>query len=205
MPIELTNAKVRSAIVKAGIREPSPGKLHLCGVRGATVGDHNRQIARTDNRPNRYNDAIIVFGEALEAFCATTDPGATFTKRPANPKGCAHLEPGGPYFYQRGIHRGKRALVQASGVEIRRDRDRDGVAELGEPVYRNQRIGLNIHRGAMLRSMGKSGTIAVGSWSAGCQVIVANWWPLFWQHIEDTDQVLFAYYLVQASAFEWGD
>jgi hypothetical protein len=173
----ITNSIIRAAIERAGLPEPEPGRLHLCGVRVGAQGS------------DRYDDLLLVFGTELHSFPCTVDPGRTFTLRPEHPQGCAHLT-WGRWRYRIGTHKGRAALVQAAPVTVRRDRDRDGVAEAGEPLSSGW-LGLNIHRGGSSPS--------VGSWSAGCQVLPERSFVAFWKLIEASGQREFWYYLLPDS------
>ena len=173
----LSNQIIRAAIAQAGLPDPAPGELHLCGVRVGAQGS------------DRYDDLLFVFGSRLDSFPCTVDPGRTFSAHPENPQGCAHLT-WGRWRYRQGLHKGKPALVQAAPVTVRRDRDRDGVAEANEPLDTGM-FGVNIHRGGS--------SPAVGSWSAGCQVIPVAHWGRFWNLISASGQEEFWYYLLPDS------
>jgi hypothetical protein len=189
--IDLTNGLLREFLRREGHR-PADGKLHIVGLRGADRRGP-RTIERNANEHDRYNDTLCVFGTALECFRATVDPGATWTRNPSNPRGAAHLI-NGRWFYQWGTHRGRRALVQAAPVTVRRDRDRDGEDEGGEPLDTGW-FGVNVHPGGTAPT--------VGAWSAGCQVLWGGWsgqpWRRFVQLLEASKQSCFDYYLVDAS------
>ena len=199
MTITLTNEVLRRACEKQlGIR-PEDGKLHIFGIRGASRFAPPNTVQFHDNPPDLWNDTIGVFGTQLAAYPGTTDPGAIPAKRPTNPGGAAYLLPG-RYRYKRGKHRGKWALVQASGVNVRRDRDRDGRPENNEPISYNVWIGLNCHRGGV--------GIHVADWGAGCQVVKGQYWDLFYAPIIDCDpppyigDVKFDYWLLDRRGFE---
>jgi hypothetical protein len=191
----LSNTIIRTGLRNLGLPEPEPGKLHLLGVRGA-VPHGTDAISLRPNVPDAYNDTLCVFGVTFGLFLASTDPGAHWTAHPSNPRGAAHLLPG-CYLYQKGIHKGRPALVQAAGVDVRRDSDRDGKAEPHEPIQRGVWIGLNIHAGGA--------TPSVGAWSAGCQVVKGGWggkpWLRFWDLIEQSGKDRFRYWLVDGEAF----
>ncbi len=184
--IVLDNAKIRATIERLGYPPAEPGRLHLLGVRGAIPAGASR-LATTENRIDLWNDSIGCFGTVLRFFTATTDPGAFYSRNPTNVKGCAHLV-NGCWLYQKGLHKKLPALVQAAKVTVRRDRDRDGTAEPGEP-YDTGFFGIDVHRGGSARN-------PVGKWSAGCQVLAREGWGAFWDIIETSPQERFRYYLI---------
>lgn len=190
MAIEITNNLIRSYLERLG-HAAAPGRLHILGLRGADCLGPTT-ITRNRNEPNRYNDTICLFGTHLECFRATVDPGRTWTRNPSNPKGAAHLE-NGRWQYRFGPHRKRPALVQAGPVVVRRDRDRDDLAEPGEPLDRGW-FGINIHAGGTAPT--------VDAWSAGCQVIAGGWtgkpWTRFYRLLKASGQGEFEYFLVDA-------
>ena len=118
-----------------------------------------------------YDDSLfVVFKRAFGAFNrvvwveirlpCSVDPGFYYTDRPMRSDGAAHICPG-QYrgAYSIGIHKGNTALVQVGPVSVRRDTDRDGVAE---SVVSTGIFGINIH------DSGRSMPASVGRWSAGC-------------------------------------
>lgn len=196
--IVLTNQLLRDYLVqKRGAERPAEGKLHLIGIRGAVpvsaapTGCVAVQLIR--NTPNDYNDAIGVFGTELRLFTGSVDPGSTWTLRPSNPNGCAHLL-NGHWRYQLGPHRGKPALVQAGPVKVWRDRDRDHARDPHEMVDTGW-FGINIHAGGVSPD--------VDAYSAGCQVIHGGWagkpWKTFYGLCKASGQRTFDYYLVDGA------
>jgi hypothetical protein len=188
--LALTNSRIRGYLATLGYA-PGPELLHLLGVSGAVpVAPDTLEL-----RPERldvWDSAIGCFGTVLALYLGTTDPGAYYTRNPQNPQGAAHLIDG-RWLYTRGLHKGKPALVQAAAVTVRRDRDRDGQPEPNEPLDRGF-FGINIHKG------GKA-SLPVGSWSAGCQVVVSGDWGAFWGHVETFPQTRYEYYLVTGTKF----
>lgn len=194
--VKLTNDLIRTVIAGLGMPKPELGLLHVMGVRSAAPREKTLLVEQI-NRPNYYDDTILLFGSALSLFRATVDPGSTYTKKPLNPGGAAHLI-NGAYRYKLGLHKGRSALVQAGPVRIWRDADRDHERDANEKAEEVGYFGINIHAG--------SGQI-VGAASAGCQVIGGGWsgepWQRFMRFISDSRQTSFRYYLVDGSAF-WG-
>jgi hypothetical protein len=121
----------------------------------------------TGNLPDRYNDSVILFwcdanGQHVASHQATTQPGRFYTRHPLNPHGAAHLL-WGHHFYRRGKHRGKPALVSASGLDrVWRDADGDFSQDPDEIVHTG-RFGIHLHAGGEAESIGR--------WSAGCIAI----------------------------------
>jgi hypothetical protein len=186
--LTLTNARIREALAALGYPAPAPGQLHLLGVRGAVPVSAN-VLRPGANHLDRYDDSLVLFGTTLHAYRATVDPGKRYTDQPQNAAGCAHLV-NGYWRYQRGLHKGIPALIQAAPVTVRRDRDRDGDDEAGEPVETGM-FGINLHPGG-------NGAQPVGPWSAGCQVIPREGWPSFWEHVLASGQRHFGYWLLDA-------
>lgn len=118
---------------------------------------------RGKNDRKIYDDAIfLVSHDFYRSFTANCDPGAFRN-------GIANLvaRPTKPYLYKVGIHgwskppsRRYTALVQASGVDIKRDGKRT--------IERNQWRGINIHKGGY-------STVS----SLGCQTIYPSQWEEF--------------------------
>lgn len=195
MPVvTLTNSLIRAVCEEHGFGRPKDGILHVVGIRNAQPhGDTAITVGGTP-RLDKWDDTVGCFGAALEVYTATTDPSRYWTVHPENPLGAAWLIPG-KYNYRVGYHKTKTnpALVQNGPVAVRRDRDRDGRPEYGEPTDVGW-FGIHIHRGGR-------GSLPVGRWSAGCQVIVAEDWPVFWDHIEASGQQEFQYWLLLAQWF----
>ncbi|MBZ0266148.1 hypothetical protein K8I28_15940 [bacterium] len=113
---------------------------------------------------NSWNDCIVVAkGSLIHPFRCTTDPG--IPKHP-NPKGIAWLSTGQVYRFQRGLHRGRPALIQAEPFII--DRYPPGVTP--DSSTRKVRDGpgfftINIHDAFPVIED------EVNGWSAGCIAI----------------------------------
>ncbi len=139
-----------------------PQELNLIGVRKA------------NSQADCFDDVVHVWyttaaGAVLHhVFRATTHPGRYWLQHPQNASGTAILEPG-QYVdaYCLGLHRGRyEALVQAKPVVVRRDNNRNEVADYTGCPTETGLFGINIHRAA---ARGVTGL--VGRYSAGCQVI----------------------------------
>jgi hypothetical protein len=184
--IQLSNRLLRLAFSLKGI-EVEEGILGIFGIRGAIPSD-GLSLEIVPNELNVANDTIGLVGTELRTYRGSVDPGMTYTLKPTNPLGCAHLQLG-KWRYGLGRHRGKAALVQRGEVTVRRDKDKDGKAEPLEKTYSGW-YGINIH--AMGRSM------TVGPFSAGCQVIQGGWdgvqWTQFMRLIRESGQQEFWYY-----------
>lgn len=156
--LTLSNAFLRLAAERLYGKRPEDERLHLVGIRDASPAGASA-VEVHPPRPNRFDDTLGAFGSGWLLIPGTVDPGATWAKRPQNPRGTAHLVPG-VWTYELGLHKGKRAFVQAGPVTVRRDRDRDGRPENTEPLDSGF-FGVNGHR------MGRNGP-TVDAWSAGC-------------------------------------
>lgn len=186
--LTLNNDRIRRYLASIGYEAPLE-RLHLLGIRSASpVGSETIELH--EERSNQYDDTLCVFGSGFALFPATVDPGRTWTRKPSNPRGAAHLK-FGAYDYQRGLHRGKPALVQAGPVTVWRDTDRDGTLDPGDFQADRGWFGINLHRGGSRPT--------VDSWSAGCQVIPAGHWNRFWNLIEQSGQSRFKYYLIDGN------
>lgn len=187
--VRLDNAALRAVISEHLKVMPADGKLHLWGAPGARPKGE-MAIEQTPDTFDVFSDVIGCFGVSWLLCRGTTAPGRTYTGRPLNKLGAAHLMPGA-WLYKPGLHKGKKALVQAAPVRVQRDQDRDGTAEPGEPIQVGN-FAVNIHRGG-------SAKLPVGSWSAGCQVIVGEDFPAFLALCEQSKQSEFNYYLLESS------
>jgi hypothetical protein len=106
--------------------------------------------------------------ETLKVYPNTTQPGVYWLKHPLNSLGTAVLKPG-QYVnsHSIGFHQNKadhKALVQTGPVVVYRDGDLDNNAE-EQGTEQKGLFGINIH-GANKNIK----TMAIGKWSAGCQV-----------------------------------
>ncbi|MBN2378687.1 peptidoglycan-binding protein [candidate division WOR-3 bacterium] len=147
-------------------------------------------IELVENVPDRYNDCVVLFWKqvessvgdngilgggrleesgvlrALRVLRATTEPGRYYTQLEPHPAGAAHLV-WGRHIYKPGKHRGRPALVSASGLDrVWRDRDADFTQDMSERVYVG-RFGIHVHAGG-------SGS-SIGRWSAGCIAIAGGY------------------------------
>jgi hypothetical protein len=186
--VPVNNQVIRLAFELKGI-EVEKGELGVFGLRGVVPCSDGKHVQIVPNAFNKANDTIGLVGTAFRLFRGSVDPGATYTQRPLNKNGCAHLQLG-KYRYSLGLHRGEHlALVQAGPVRIIRDQDKDGLAEVFEPKEFGH-FGINIH------AMGASPD--VGPWSAGCQVIQGGWAGAEWQEflglLQRSGQRQFWYY-----------
>jgi hypothetical protein len=204
MAFRATNEMHRDYIKACGFKAPEPGAPFLWGMRGAVpLSPNSQELSLRNGRPFLYDDVIGIGGPIWRAYQGSVDPGSYYTAKPMNRKGAAHLvaldseaRRGNVYRYKKGMHgsgsRGRMAFVQAAGVNIIRDLDRDGIAEGFEPYQANVWIGLHIHDGGS--------NLDVGSWSAGCQVIrnvggaYAEYRAAGYQFLQDEDDWL-PYYL----------
>ncbi len=105
--------------------------------------------------------------ERLKIWTITCDPGAYWLNNPLSTLGTAVLKPGQWVdCWALGNHQGKTdhpALVQVGRITVYRDNDKDSLAE--ESKEESGLFGINIHR-----SNANGKTMAIGKWSAGCQV-----------------------------------
>ncbi len=186
------------------------GWVNLVGLRGFT-GDR-----ANGNTFDRYNDTLILAlnepgkhdedlpNIRLYQFTASVDPG--LLKKP-KPEGVAHLLPG-HYRYRLGLHHQREeALVQAARVTIARFFDplqpqpgQQASESKNQPRLPKREtgwFGIHIHRGGM--------GLKVGEWSAGCQVIQGNQWPLFLSLVKEAGnagQQEFGYTLLNGAAVQ---
>jgi hypothetical protein len=151
----------------------------LCLEGAAPLPELEGLIGLNPNAPDLYNDCVVLFWReadeleknegvlrvlrgVLRVLRATTEPGRYYTRIDPHPGGAAHLV-WGHHAYKRGRHRGKPALVSASGLDrVWRDRDGDFSQDMTERVYIG-RFGIHVHAGGTAQSIGR--------WSAGCIAI----------------------------------
>lgn len=163
-PGTLTAEVILNSMTRLGyatFQDRHPYDLNLFGIR-------NR-----NPRAGRFDDLLgCVFRDAhlnwnCEVWPATTDPGLYYLENPTRVQGTAILVPG-QYrgVYRLDMHSGKYlALCQRNGpVTVARDRNRDGQLDWDSPTESGM-FGINIHRSSLTGN-----TLAVGKWSAGCQV-----------------------------------
>jgi hypothetical protein len=173
------------------------GKARLVGIRGAVPFSHD-QISLRGNELDHWNDTIGIWGSDWRLMTGTVEPGLYYTQHPENANGAAHLigleeAQGDVWKFKWGMHKGKyEALVQAEAFKVRRDRDRDGIAEPTEPIDSGD-FGIHVHYGGEMWSVGK--------WSAGCQVLFGGGsadspWAEFKKVLKATGQSTFDYYLI---------
>ncbi len=106
--------------------------------------------------------------ERLKFWTITCDPGTYWLNNPMSTLGTAVLKPGQWVdCWALGLHQNKAdhpALVQVNKITVYRDNDKDNLSE-EQGTEENGLFGINIHRS---NASGK--TMAIGRWSAGCQV-----------------------------------
>lgn len=152
-----------------------PDGLNILCLEGArAVPGLDGLVGVNLNKPDRYNDCMVLFyrelrqtiedkrwdgGYRVRLLRVTTEPGRYYTLTKPHPLGAAHLV-WGHHLYKPGTHRGKPALVSASGLDrVWRDRDADFSQDTEETVYTG-RFGIHVHAGGTGETIGK--------WSAGC-------------------------------------
>ncbi|TGK12807.1 hypothetical protein [Leptospira stimsonii] len=119
----------------------------LIGVRGITV-ESGLVFTNKDER-NKYNDRMFridVGANSWGSWRDTMDPGFVPKDQESkflNPKGLGRIEPG-LYRYMLGIHKGHVALVQASFVTLRRDKDKNLIWDHNDPLDKGK-FGVDIH------------------------------------------------------------
>ncbi len=129
-------------------------------------------IRSRDETPDVFNDLLVLeyrdyVGELqTKTFTATTDPGLYYLLNPINLKGTAILKPG-QYrgVFKIGEHRGLPALVQNKEITVIRDFNRDSRLDFDQRTEETGWFGIHVHRAW------EKGSVKVGKWSAGCQVI----------------------------------
>jgi hypothetical protein len=199
MAFKIDNEVLREYVtsVRAVVK---PNTLRLFGVRGA-VPHGKDSLSLQENRLNAWNDTIGIWGSDFAIYKGTVDPGLDYTVHPQNDQGAAHLVPlgepeGEVWTFKWGMHKNQyEALVQAETFKVRRDRDRDGIAESYEPLDAGD-FGIHIHWGGDKE--------AVGAWSAGCQVLWGrngeeSPWVDFKRRLKKSGQTTFDYFLIDGA------
>lgn len=142
-------------ILNALAQHKIPSDRAVVAVRGylsSTAGP-------TPNQLGIYDDVFCrVLRGQVAYFRGSTDPGRYWVQHPANPQGCARLR-AGVHFFEKGLHQGRPAFVQARAFQIDRI-DATGAVRSRQVGY----FGINNHSGG-------SNPDDVGRWSAGCQVV----------------------------------
>lgn len=148
--------------------DSAPDAVNLLALEGAQPHESLRNLVEIHDNPHaadKYNDSLILFGKDAEgqewsrALFVTTEPSKYYTEVNPHAGGAANLI-WGHHLYKQGRHRGRPALVSASGIDrIWRDRDRDFIQDVGERVF-SIRAGIHIHSGSKAEE--------IGGYSAGC-------------------------------------
>lgn len=135
-------------------RKPYP--LELVRQRGHVVFGATRSanliVVRGPGEPGDWDGVLYLawvtgagLGWEVHAWPCATRPGPGYVRSPINPAGCGMLAPGqNRLSHQRGLHRGREALVQVGAVAVLRDPDRDAILEPTVPEV-NRGGGLNVH------------------------------------------------------------
>jgi hypothetical protein len=192
MILRLSNAFLRTAAEKLYGKRPEEGKCHLLGIRSASPIS-TYEVQTHAPKYDTFDDCVGLWGSAWGLWPGTVDPGSTYTRKPMNAGGTAHLIPG-VWRYKFGLHKGKPAFVQAAAVTVRRDKDRDGTAEASEKLDTGM-LGVNGHR------MGNGGP-SVGSWSAGCWGAPEARFKELYALAESSGQSEFQFWLFDGAALE---
>ena len=148
--------------------DSSPDAVNFLALEGARPHEILTDLVVIHENPHAfdvYNDSLILFGKDAEgkgwskALLATTEPGKYYTETKPHTGGAANLV-WGHHFYKQGRHKGRPALVSASGIDrVWRDKDGDYTQDLDERIYKGQ-FGIHIHSGGKHKEIGYS--------SAGC-------------------------------------
>jgi hypothetical protein len=200
MAFAVNNSVISAYVQSLGAVVP-PGVTRLFGVRGA-IPHGAGELSLQPNTLNLWNDTIGIWGNDFALYQGTVDPGLDYTIHPTNDLGAAHLitleEPRGKvWHFQWGMHKGQYpCLVQAESFLVRRDKNRDGIAQLVEPIEGGD-FGIHIHYGGVMKK--------VGAWSAGCQVLKGGSeanspWVDFVARLKKSGQSQFAYFLIDGAA-----
>lgn len=156
--------------------------VNLLALEGARPHESLMDLVEIHNNPHAsdlYNDSLILFGKMegrswSRVLPATTEPGVFYTEVNPHARGAANLV-WGHHLYKHGKHRGRPALVSASGVDrVWRDRDGDYTQDLGERIYEGQ-FGIHIHSGGKAEE--------IGGWSAGCIAVQGGEEGEAWQFL----------------------
>jgi hypothetical protein len=162
--------------------DETPGRRNVVGIRGAYPG----RFAFNGNRPDRFNDTLVLLWigsdgtHHVREFPANTDTGA----HDFGIDSSSSLRANRRYHYQDGWHDTYNALeIAESGYLVMDDSnynghwdsDRNGwLPPTGTVDHERTGSAHNIHVGSVDAPLGDA---AIGSWSAGCQVVpgMANW------------------------------
>ena len=143
-------------------------EMVLLGIRGSKLNQYvdtaeSLQVSSNDIVPDKWCCSIIQLGfnDNLCGFQATTLPGVFYEQNPMGAYGAARLLPG-LWNFKRGLHKGNPALIQNEKMALLRDSDKDYEFDWDSDMFQVGFFGIDNHAG---------GGMAVGKWSAGCQVI----------------------------------
>ncbi len=143
--------KIVAELKRAEVYNP---KFNIVGLEGLAF--KNGQFILTDDKPDRFNDSIVVIAynkstgrdEVLDAYSSTTEPGRFFTLNPMNEAGAARLAFGSyKNSYTFGTHGVKAphfALVQCGKLTVCRDLNKD-FSRVGDRMYTGDHFAVNIH------------------------------------------------------------
>jgi len=196
--ITLTNTLIRDYVEYCGHPRPADGALHILGIRSCRrYPADGVVISLVEPIPNSYDDLVGFFGNDLNLYAGTVDPGRFYSQYPKHPGGCAHTvgldETGGkPFNRIIGSHKRSPALIQGEGkVVIYRDQDRDMTQDAAETPYTATGTGINLHKmGSIRRDIGK--------WSAGCWGCMDKQWSDFWGRVTAKPQGNYVNYQLDA-------
>lgn len=192
---EISKGKVSQKLKKLGMNKFGIKNYDECvifGIRGVQFKNETQYIINK-NEINKFNDSVVLIHHEKEAvfFDATLDPGLPWIKNPMSILGCARLEEG-RYSYKLGYHKKIPALVQASQVTVKRDKNKNAIWEVDEPVESGW-FGINIHP--------RFSSGDVGNNSAGCTVIDSlpeqRAWKEFMTIITTASQTKFNYIVLE--------
>ena len=175
--------------------DPALDAVNLLALEGARPHESLRNLVEIHDKPHSldlYDDSLILFGKDAEgqdwsrALRVTTEPSKYYTEVNPHAGGAANLI-WGHHLYKKGRHRGRPALVSASGVDkIWRDKDGDYVQDWEERICTGQ-FGIHIHSGGKAEE--------IGGYSAGCIAVKGGEdgepWRFLWEKIRKHPSKLF--------------
>jgi hypothetical protein len=127
-------------------------------------------IRSAEDKFDEFDDKLyLVWGTNLYSYSCTTNPGSYYLiTKFLNPDGTAVLKPG-QYkdSWQRGLHRGSEALIQAKPVTVWRDNNRDQKSGGWGLSYDTGMFGIDVHNCYGLNYKVQK----IFNWSAGCIVL----------------------------------
>jgi hypothetical protein len=194
--------KIVTELKRAGVYKP---EFNIVALEGLAF--KNRQFSLTDDKPDRWNDSLVVIkynkltkqDEILDAYSFTSEPGTWYTKNPMNEAGAARTAFGSYKdvytFGMHGVQAPHPALVQIAPITVCRDLNKD-FSRVGDRMYTGM-FAVNLHAAVGSPDFEDS----IERYSAGCGVIrLYAQQKIFMQLCHESGLKAFSYSLFDGAA-----